>query len=236
MSTPTPPPENPPATGGNPTSPSHITAPAPESGTAGPGGAGRKNNWFKGLPDTVRLFCQLWLAILLLEIVHQVLNVVMSLLDPSALQATARESLSPEQLEQVPGSVVDGVAVASVVLMGLFALVIMGVLAWMMVLVRNRSKHAATARRLLLVFGFYFAFRILIIFMMSPGTSDVPVAFYAVDGSLQIIVGVAAVLSLILSFRPDTLKWTREVGGDGPGDAKESGRPPRSTRPDNQEK
>lgn len=188
------------------------------------------------LPETVRLLLQIWLVVLTLEVVHQVLGVIMSLLDTSALRAAVRQSLSPEQVEQAGESLLNGAAVVGVILMGLFAIVLMGVLAWMLHLVRNRSRHAPMARRMLLVFGFYFAFRILLIFMLTPGGTDVPVALYAVDGSLQILVGVGAVLALILSFRSETLKWTGEIRGDGPGDADQTTGGSRRKSPNSQEK
>jgi len=83
------------------------------------------------------------------------------------------------------------------------------------VLIHRRSKFAGLARRMLLVFGFYFGFRILMLFMATPGGNDVPVAMYLVDGAVQIIVGVAAVLGLIFSFREEVLKWTGEIDSSG---------------------
>ena len=56
---------------------------------------------------------------------------------------------------------------------------------------------------------------ILLLFFAAPGGNDVPLAMYLVDGSVQILVGVAAVLGLVFSFRPETLRWTREVDESG---------------------
>lgn len=242
MSTPTPPPENPNQPGQQRPAPAPDQAPAagstPDAPPAGSGrpGNNRRTNPLQDLPETIRLFFQVWLVILGLEVIHQILGVIMGLLDTSALEASVRESLSPEQDGQVSDSLISGAAIAGVVVMGIIAIALMGLLLWMNFLVKNQSRHAPLARRMLLVFGFYFAFRILLIFLMTPGGSELHVAWYAVDGSLQIIVGVAAVLSLVLCFRRETLKWTGELPGDGPGD----GRPPvtsgRDNHPDSQEK
>lgn len=138
-------------------------------------------------------------------------------MDTSALRASARESLSDQDMAQVSDSLLEAVAGVSVVIMGLLAVAMMGILLWMVFLVKNRSRRAGMARRLLLVFGFYFAFRILVIFLLTPGGSDVPLAMYAVDGSLQIIGGVAGLLTLLLGFRAEMLKWTGEIN-DKPGE------------------
>lgn len=189
-------------------------SPTPAGSSASPGKSGGPRTWFTGLPDTIRLFVQLWLLLLGLEVIHQVLNVVISLLDTAALKASAREVLSEAQMELLGDGAVNAAATASALIMGLLGVLMMGLLLWMVLLFRKRSDHAAKARRLLLFFGFYFGFRILMIFLLSPGATDVPVALYAVDGSLQILIGVLAVLTVLLSFRQDTLKWTGEIPGD----------------------
>lgn len=260
VSTPTPPPVQPSTAGPNPPPGSQLPQPVPDREAAEPGGATgpehpggnppepgshkaggkqsgeKKSGGFGQLPDTIRLLLQIWLVVLGVEVAHQILSVVMSLLDTSALRAAAREMLSPEQAEQVGEGVLNSAAIASVVLSALLAIAFMGLLAWMLHLVKTRSRRAPVARRLLLVFGFYFAFRVLLIFMLTPGGSDVPVALFAVDGSLQIIAGVAAVLALILGFRSETLKWTGEIPGDGPGDSGPNSGGDRRSPPNNQEK
>lgn len=166
-------------------------------------------------PDAIRLLLLLFAVAIGGEILHQVLNIIIGLMDPSALIAAARENLSAEEAEQISDGRIRLTVFASVLLAGGLGLVIMGLLAFMLSLINRRSKHAGLARRMLMVFGFYFGFRILLLFMASPGGNDVPVVMYLLDGSVQIIVGVAAVLGLLFSFRPETLKWTREVDDSG---------------------
>lgn len=169
------------------------------------------------MPETIRLLLLLWSLAIGGEVLHQILNVVISLIDPSPLLAMAREGLSDEEIADLGEATVTASAYSSVILIGLMGLLIMGLLAWGLTLIKRRSKHAGTARRLLLFFGIYFGIRILLVFMAPAGGGDVPVIFYLVDGSLQILVGVAAVLGLIFSFRIETMRWTREVDSDKPG-------------------
>ncbi|MDN6246433.1 MAG: hypothetical protein L0J38_07865, partial [Corynebacterium casei] len=76
----------------------------------------------------------------------------------------------------------------------------------------NKSKHAGTARRMLFVFSLYFTFRLFLVFMTRPATgTNSPDWLYVVDGSLQILVGVAAVLVLVFSSREETLEYTGEM-------------------------
>ena len=163
-------------------------------------------------PESVRLLILLWAGALGGELIHQILNMVMSFLDPSAFFAAAREAGENEAL-------VSASVYASIIVVGLLSLLIVGVLALMLRLVHRRSKYAPMARRMLLFFGFYFGFRTLLLFTASPGASDVPVAMYLIDGSLQILVGVAAVLAVIFGMRQDCLKWTGELA-----DAEQGGR------------
>lgn len=166
-------------------------------------------------PETVRLVLLLFSVAVAGEILHQILNITMGLMDPSALIATARDQMSAEQAAEISEGQLRGSVIASILLAGGMGIAIMGGLAVMVVLIHRRSKYANLARRMLTLFGFYFGFRILMLFVASPGGSDIPVAMYLVDGSVQILVGVAAVLGLILSFKVETLTWTRESDESG---------------------
>lgn len=165
----------------------------------------------KALPETIRLLLTLWAVAVGGEIIHQILSMTMSFMDPSALVAAARQGQEGEESTALAESTVSLAIYASVIITGLIGILIMGLLVWALVLIKRRSKHAGVARRMLMVFGFYFGFRIIMLFTVSPGASDIPLAMYIIDGSLQIIVGVVAVLGLVFSFRPETLKWTREI-------------------------
>ncbi|AGF71426.1 hypothetical protein [Corynebacterium halotolerans] len=219
---PTPPTPNPPA-------PDHTDRTGSTGSTAASasdetGKTGKKRGRLTGLPESVRLLILLWAGALAGEALHQILNVVMSLIDPSALLAAARETVDTEQAPEVADALITTSAYSAVVVAAVIAVAIVGLLAWMLTLIRKRSRHAPMARRLLLIFGFYFGIRTLMLFMVSPGASDVPLALYLFDGSLQILIGVAAVLALIFGARRETLQWTGELN-DPDGSAR-PGRPP----------
>ncbi|NLF90023.1 MAG: hypothetical protein GX570_01550 [Corynebacterium marinum] len=183
-----------------------MTDTAPDTRTAAPD---------NGKPETIRLMLLLFAVAVGGEILHQILSVTIGLMDPSALLSAAKDALSEDQAAELSEGAVTTSVYTSIVLAGALGVAIMGLLAFMLVLINRRSRHAGLARRMLLVFGFYFGFRTLLLFVAAPGGNDVPVAMYLLDGGVQIIVGVAAVLGLIFSFRPETLKWTREIDDSG---------------------
>lgn len=166
-------------------------------------------------PEVVRLMLLLFAVAVGGEVLHQILSITIGLMDPSALFAAAKETMSAEQAAQISDGALRATVIASILVTGGIGIAVMGLLAFMLALIHRRSKFAGLARRMLLVFGFYFGFRILMLFMATPGGNGVPVAMYLVDGSIQIIVGVAAVLGLIFSFREEVLKWTGEIDSTG---------------------
>ncbi|MDO5512159.1 hypothetical protein [Corynebacterium sp.] len=166
-------------------------------------------------PEVVRLMLLLFAVAVGGEMLHQILSITIGLMDPSALVAAAKDTMSAEQAAEITDGALRATVTASILLTGGVGIAIMGLLAFMLILIHRRSKFAPLARRMLLVFGFYFGFRILMLFMATPGGVDVPVAMYLIDGAVQILVGVAAVMGLIFSFREETLKWTGEMDSAG---------------------
>lgn len=151
----------------------------------------------------------LWSAMVGLELLHQILNVVMALLDPTAMRAAAR---SQDAAEGVSDAVVNASVTAATLLVGLLNLIILGVLAWMILIVNKRGKRLPTALMLLMIFSLFFALRALLLFLASP-TGDVPIALFAVDGSIQILVAVAGVLAYLLARQPEALSWLGPTEG-----------------------
>ncbi|WP_245802156.1 hypothetical protein [Corynebacterium pacaense] len=184
--------------------PSSNTPPAspPKHASGDKGTVGRR-------PEVVRLMLILWTVMVGLELVHQIINVIMSLLDPSELKAAARQQAAAEGLAD---NVVDSAAISSILLLGLFNLIIIGVLAWMLAMIARRSRMAVTARLMLTVFSLFFVLRSLMLFFAAPGGTAVPIAWYAVDGSLQILISVIGVLAVLMSRKPESVEWigTRE--------------------------
>lgn len=195
----------------NPQSPSHI-APAAASQ---PDPHGKKGT----PPESVRFMLTCWAVMIAGELLHQILTVVVTVLDPAALRESAKQAAEGRGEELSDAMLTFGIY-GSVVLMALIQLVILGVFAYALRTVAKRGKWAANARRLLQVFAAFFGLRVLTLFMMTPASATVPVALYAADGVIQIILGVAGVLGLVYSTRKESVDWvepmkTREPSGDG---------------------
>ena len=162
-------------------------------------------------PDSVRLYVRLWAGILLVELIHQILNIALALWDPSELQAQAASSIE-ESGQTISENLLNFGVYGSIILMGLISVLLLGLLATMLYLVNTQHKRAGLGRRMLFFFGLYFTFRLVLIFGSSGNPlSDIPEAFYIIDGNLQVLVGVAADLTLIFGGRNETLDYTGEL-------------------------
>ncbi|MCT1818220.1 hypothetical protein M3B96_04500 [Corynebacterium propinquum] len=195
------------------------------SGAATPKGHGRQGQGVKehaprrnskksdrpDQPDSVRLYVRLWAGILLVELIHQILNIALALWDPSELQAQAASSIE-ESGQTISENLLNFGVYGSIILMGLISVLLLGLLATMLYLVNVQHKRAGLGRRMLFFFGLYFTFRLVLTFGSSGNPlSDIPEAFYIIDGNLQVLVGVAAVLTLIFGGRNETLDYTGEL-------------------------
>lgn len=166
----------------------------------------QQENQPKQRPESVQLMVYVWIAILIAEALHQIINVAVAIIDPSAMIAAAKQAGA--QAEMLGDAAIHGVAVAAAVFSGLIGLGIVALLGWFVSLVWKAHKWAGFARRFLLTFGFYLAVRGLLMFGLTPGASHAPDAFFAIDGALQIFAAVAAVVSLIFNYREETWTWT----------------------------
>ena len=145
-----------------------------------------------------------------LEFIHQIFSFILALVNFDILQATARQTVG--EASELSDTLVNLTAWGSLALTTLISLAIIGVLAGMLWLLYKKSKHAGTARRMLFVFSLYFTFRLFLVFMTRPATgTNSPDWLYVIDGSLQILVGVAAILVLVFSSREETLEYTGEM-------------------------
>lgn len=193
MSTPsthhTTPPEKP----GHPT---HHGPNRPGSDTTGQPGSNTR-------PETLQQVLQLWSVMVGLELLHQILNVIMGLMDPAAMRAAARQQGAAEGLSD---AMINSTVTIATLMVGLLNVIIIGILAWMILAVYKRSKRMPTAFMLLIFFTFFFVFRALLVFLASPA-NDVPLALFAVDGSIQILIAVAGVIAYLLSRQSEVVEW-----------------------------
>lgn len=159
-------------------------------------------------PELITYLIGIWTFMVGAELLHQILSVIMSLVDPSALKAAARETA--EQSPEVPEAAFTLSVYFSIGIMALITLAIVGLLVWMLVLFAKQHKWAGYARRLLSIFSLFFALRMLLVFLSTPAASGVPVWVFAVDGMVQIALGVAGILGLIFANKEEALAWTGE--------------------------
>lgn len=166
-------------------------------------------------PETVVYMLWLWLGVVVGETVHQILNVVLTLLNHDVLMAQAKQMVESasggEDGEEVSDSFIEMAAYGSVALSAAIAIGVLVLLLFLLKSLAEPSKRAGTSRRIWFAFSIYFGFRILLTFMVTPAGADVPDWLFAADGMVQILVGVAAVLGLIFSIKPDTLDYTGEL-------------------------
>ncbi|MEX3516842.1 hypothetical protein VVR26_05170 [Corynebacterium camporealensis] len=161
-------------------------------------------------PETVQLLLQVWLAVVVLECVHQVLGVALTLFNREALLGAARTT-AEDAGENLSDSVIEVAAYGSLALSTVISLIIIAILAWMLRILANNTKRAATARRLWFVFSIYFAMRLLLVFIATPAGSDAPDWLFLIDGAIQILIGVAAIMGIIFCTRQETLDYTGEL-------------------------
>lgn len=163
-----------------------------------------------GKPESVQLLIKIMGGAVILEFIHQIFSFILAIVNFDVLRATAKRTIGEDS--QLSDTLISLTAWGSLALTTLISLTIIGLLAVMLRLLYKKSKHAGTARRMLFVFSLYFTFRLFLVFMTRPATgTNSPDWLYVVDGSLQILVGVAAVLVLVFSSREETLEYTGEM-------------------------
>lgn len=163
-------------------------------------------------PEAVRLAVITWAVALVLELVHQITQITMSVLDPAELAAAARESAESagsagSGIEGASDTLINLTVYGSIAIMGLISLLILVGLTVALRFYASRHRLADGARRLLMVFSLYFGLRGLLVFVGGTVSPGVPVWLMLVDGSLQLLVAVAAVLGLVFSGRKESVDY-----------------------------
>lgn len=164
--------------------------------------------------EAVSLMLKVWTVALILEAVHLVLSITLTLLNRDELFAQARstaESAAERSGQEMTDSFVQIVGYGSLVLSSLISLAIVVLLGIMLWMINSNTKAAGTGRRLWFAFSLYFGFRVLIVFLSSPAGANVPDWLFAVDGAVQILVGVAAIMGLMFSTKEEVLEYTGEM-------------------------
>lgn len=177
----------------------------------------------KAMPETVRLFMYVAAVMIGGELIHQIISTVIVLLDPAALIEQAKDA-QPSAVAEMGDAQLEAVAYASIALAELFALAVILVLALAVRAVAKKASWAGNALKLLMVFGGYFALRMLVVMAVPAGGGAVPTAVIAVDGAIQIIAGVAGICAIVLGTQDELRQWVAKHGAkDAPGQHNESG-------------
>ena len=170
----------------------------------------RKDEPTQQQPEAVRYLLGAWAVMILGELLHQILAVVVTVLDPAALREAANQA-AKNQSEAIPENMMQASMYATVVLLALLQLGIIVVFCLALRSVQRRGKWMLNATRVLQVFSVFFAVRVLTLFLMTPAATKVPVALFAVDGAVQIVVGVAGALGLFYASRKESQDYLRSA-------------------------
>ena len=136
-------------------------------------------------PEAAVYAMGVWAVALGAEVVHQILQVILGILNRDVMVAQMSKFLRDEDPTAYSDGLVRLSAYLSIGFSAFVAFVILGVLAWMLTLFRAKHKWAGTARRLLFIFGLYYALRVVFVFVTSPAGSDAPDWLFAIDGMIQ---------------------------------------------------
>lgn len=160
-------------------------------------------------PESVRYLVATWRAIVAAEILHQLLSFALVVADPAALRAASREMLAgAEGADEVSDTMLNLAVYGSAGVSALIGIAIQVILLVATFMVARRHSVAGGARRLLLFFAIYLVVRAVPVFALGAGATSAPLALVAVDGSLQLLSGVAAAAALVFNGREETVRWT----------------------------
>lgn len=160
-------------------------------------------------PESVGLLLRVWFLVGVGELVHQILQITLSYLNRDALVAALRASMK-DQVDY-PEALLDVSANIAIFGSALMFMAVIGLLMFMLTRIAKQHKWAGTARRMWFAFSLFFVFRVLLVFLTQPAGSDAPDWLFALDGVVQILVGVGAAMALVFSLREETLEFTGEM-------------------------
>ncbi|MCZ2220372.1 hypothetical protein NUW87_03155 [Corynebacterium pilbarense] len=160
------------------------------------------------MPEAVRYMLAAWTVMIGGELLHQILAVAASVIDPSALREVAKERAKNSDGE-VSEALMNASVYGSIFIMALLQLGVILLFVFALRAVQKQAKWAENARRLLQIFSVFFGLRMLTLFMMVPASTTVPTAIFGIDGVIQIVLGVAGVMGVIYSVDKDSVAWTK---------------------------
>ena len=133
------------------------------------------------MPEAVRYMLTCWAVMIGGELLHQIMAVVASVVDPSALREVAKERAKNSDGE-VSDALMNASVYGSIFIMAVLQLGVILLFVFALRAVQKQAKWAENARRLLQIFSGFFALRMLTLFMMAPASTALPTAFFATTG------------------------------------------------------
>lgn len=164
----------------------------------------------KEKPESILLASHLWLWVVVLEIAHQILSIAMGFLTPEMWRKQVEDQIVSQQ-PNFTDAQINVTTYTLIAIPGVLAIGIMCVVLWMSLVLSRGGQYAGFARRTLLFFGVYLGIRLIIVFV--PLGLALPDALVILDGCVQIVVSVCAIMAVYLVTRPESLMWTGEQHG-----------------------
>lgn len=156
-------------------------------------------------PEAMVLGIGAWVVAVVLEGVQQLLNLGASFFNMGRLRSQVVE-MGKEQGQELTDSMVTVLSVSALLISLLLSLLVLGAIGYFIYKVSTRGKNADSLQKMLSFFAGYLMFKALMV-TFTPPAGGLPAAYYAVSGSLQIIVGVAAVVGAVLINRKESVDW-----------------------------
>lgn len=164
-------------------------------------------------PEAMVLGVGAWFVALALEGLQQLLNLGASFFNMGRLRAQVVK-IGEQQGQEWSDSMITAVSVSALVFSLVLSLAVLGAIAYFVHKVNTRGRNADSLQQLLSFFAGYLLFKAIMV-TFTPPVGDLPVAYYALSGVLQIVVGVSAVVGAVLINRKESVDW---VAGEKKGD------------------
>ncbi|AZA10114.1 hypothetical protein [Corynebacterium pseudopelargi] len=153
-------------------------------------------------PEPLRFALRCWWVVVAAEIIHQITNFIIALLTRGQL----RNEIASSQSQELSPKLLDAATIMALAGITGLSLIIVGIIAWLVYTLGRAEKRAPIARRVLGYFAIYFALRAGLLFSMQP-QGGIDVAYYAIDGCLQMLIGVLGLLAIYFASRPESVEF-----------------------------
>ncbi|TNL97298.1 hypothetical protein [Corynebacterium tapiri] len=157
------------------------------------------------VPESFVLAVYCWAAVIGGELLHQILQTVTSFIDPSELLAVAKDSAN-STIAEAGDHLLNASVYVSIVMMALLNIAVVIALGVALRFYARLHRYGPTSQRLLTIFSAFLVMRGLLIFGAFPAGTKVPTWLPLLDGSVQILIAVAAVLAIIFANRSSSIE------------------------------